>query len=186
VATASLDKITQNQEVNHLIQAIGCGTGKQCDSRKLRYHRIIIMTDADVDGAHIASLLLTFFFQEMRSILEDGHIFLAQPPLYRLSYKGKTVYARDDKEKDHLLKTTFARAQHIEISRFKGLGEMPVEQLRATTMAPDKRTLLRVILDKTPEAETSDEFVSRLMGKNPEARFRFIQENAQYSKDIDV
>ena len=143
------------------------------------------MTDADVDGAHIASLLLTLFFQEMRPLIEKGHIYLAQPPLYRLTYNQQTLYARDDAEKDKLMKTAFGKATKVDISRFKGLGEMPVEQLRNTTMDPTKRTLLRVALNLNQE-ENPAEFVNRLMGKNPEARFQFIQENAKFARDVDV
>ncbi len=185
VATASLDKMRGNQEVADLILALGCGSGRDCNPAKLRYSRIIIMTDADVDGAHIASLLLTLFFQEMRPLIENGHIYLAQPPLYRLSHSQQTLYARDDAEKDRLLKTAFGRATKVDISRFKGLGEMPVEQLRNTTMDPNKRILLRVSLDLERE-ETPAAFVNRLMGKNPEARFQFIQENAKFAHDVDI
>ncbi len=185
VATASLDKMRANQEVADLILALGCGSGRDCNPTKLRYSRIIIMTDADVDGAHIASLLLTLFFQEMRPLIEKGHIYLAQPPLYRLSHSQQTLYARDDAEKDKLLKTAFGKATKVDISRFKGLGEMPVEQLRNTTMDPIKRTLLKVALNLNLEESPAD-FVNRLMGKNPEARFQFIQENAKFAHDVDV
>ncbi len=185
VATASIDKMRGNQEVADLILALGCGSGRDCNPAKLRYSRVIIMTDADVDGAHIASLLLTLFFQEMRPLIEKGHIYLAQPPLYRLTYNQQTLYARDDAEKDKLMKTAFGKATKVDISRFKGLGEMPVEQLRNTTMDPTKRTLLRVALNLNQE-ENPAEFVNRLMGKNPEARFQFIQENAKFARDVDV
>ncbi len=186
VATASLEKMKNNQEIADLILALGCGAGKDCHPKNLRYHRIIIMTDADVDGAHIASLLLTFFFQEMRPLIEQGHIYLAQPPLYRLSHGQQVVYARDDHEKDHILKTIFSRFTKIDISRFKGLGEMPVEQLRNTTMDPNKRNLLQVSLGFADSAKNPAEFVNQLMGKHAESRFRFIQENAQFLKDVDV
>lgn len=185
VATASLDKLKSNQEVSDLTLALGCGTGKQCDVSKLRYHRIIIMTDADVDGAHIASLLLTFFHQEMRPIVDAGHIFLAQPPLYRLSNGSTVLYARNDAEKDQLIKTKFRANSKVDISRFKGLGEMAVTQLRETTMSPDTRTLLQVKLE--PNEDTSaDSFVGRLMGRNAEARFQFITQNAPFFKDVDI
>ena len=144
------------------------------------------MTDADVDGAHIASLLLTLFFQETRALIEGGHIYLAQPPLYRLSYNQKTVYARDDAEKEHFLKTIFSRATKVDISRFKGLGEMPVDQLRSTTMDPTKRTLLRVALNPEQDTKHHTDFVNRLMGKNPESRFLFIQENACFATNVDI
>lgn len=194
VASATSDKIRGNQEISDLIQALGCGTGKDCKVDKLRYERVIIMTDADVDGAHIASLLITLFYQEMRPLIISGSLYLALPPLYRLSAGGDTVYARDDKHKDELMKTTFKNRKKIDISRFKGLGEMPAAQLKETTMDMSKRTLLRVVL---PESENSiDAFkkaeggtaqlIERLMGKNPEARFDFIQENAKFVQDIDI
>lgn len=186
VATASIDKMRGNQEVADLILALGCGSGRDCDPKKLRYSRIIIMTDADVDGAHIASLLLTLFFQEARPLIENGHVYLAQPPLYRLSHNQQTVYARDDAEKERFLKTTFSRASKVDISRFKGLGEMPVDQLRSTTMDPTKRTLLRVALNPEHDSQHHADFVNRLMGKNPESRFLFIQENARFATDVDV
>jgi len=187
VATASLEKMKANQEVSDLILALGCGAGRDCNPKNLRYGKIVIMTDADVDGAHIASLLLTLFFQEMRQLITNGNVYLAQPPLYRLSHGAQVVYARDDAEKEKHLKTTFKRSTKVDISRFKGLGEMPVDQLRNTTMDPSKRTLLRVDLNiATDNNQTPEEFVTRLMGKNAETRFQFIQENAQFVKDVDV
>lgn len=183
VANATVDKLRANQEISDLILALGCGFGKQCDPQKLRYHKVVIMTDADVDGAHIASLLLTFFFKEMRAIMNAGHVYLAQPPLYRLTHNGKTLYARDDREKDTLLKTAFKNTSKVEIGRFKGLGEMLPAQLRDTTMAVDKRTLQQVNLSNEGELEG---FVERLMGKNPESRYQFIQENASLVKDVDI
>ncbi len=163
--------------------ALGCGMGKLCDPVKLRYSKVIIMTDADVDGAHIASLLLTFFFQEMRTLIDAGNIYLAQPPLYRLTQGAKSVYARDDAEKDQLLKVHFKGAKNVDIGRFKGLGEMLPAQLRDTTMHRDKRTLLRVFIK---DKEDIRHFVGRLMGKNPEARYTFIQENAPHIQEVDV
>ncbi len=187
VASASIEKLRANQEISDLILAMGCGSGKACDPSKLRYGKIIIMTDADVDGAHIASLLMTFFFQEMRPLMEAGHIYIAQPPLYRLSYGQQTLYARNDTERDQFLKTKFGKATKVDISRFKGLGEMPVDQLRQTTMDPLKRTLLRVsLLEGDANLEHHASFVQRLMGKNPEERFFFIQENAKFMTDLDV
>lgn len=183
VASASADKLRGNQEISDLTLALGCNLGKQCDANKLRYGKVIIMTDADVDGAHIASLLLTFFFREMRPIIDAGHVYLAQPPLYRLSHNGKTLYARNDAEKDHLVKTGFKGATKIEIGRFKGLGEMLPAQLRETTMALNKRTLQRVIVEP---GENLEGFVDRLMGKNPEARYTFIHENAELVDEVDV
>ena len=194
VASATADKIRQNQEISDLIQALGCGVGKSFDINKLRYERVIIMTDADVDGAHIAALLITLFYQEMRGLIEQGALYLALPPLYRLAAGGESVYARDDAHKEELMKTVFKAKKKVEISRFKGLGEMPAAQLKETTMDMKKRNLLRVVL---PEAEKSaDAFkkaeggtaqlIERLMGKNPEARFDFIQENARFVQDIDI
>lgn len=183
VANATIEKLHANQEIRDLGLALGCGMGKQCDPAKLRYAKVIIMTDADVDGAHIASLLMTFFFQEMRSIIDAGNVYLAQPPLYRLTQNAKSVYARDDQEKDHLLQTHFKGAKNVDIGRFKGLGEMLPAQLRDTTMHRDKRVLLRVFIQ---EGEGIAQFVDRLMGKNAESRYAFIQENAPHIQHVDV
>jgi len=183
VANATLEKLHANQEIRDLGLALGCGMGKLCDPTKLRYSKVVIMTDADVDGAHIASLLLTFFFQEMRAIIDAGNVYLAQPPLYRLTQGSKSVYARDDAEKDQLLKVHFKGAKNVDIGRFKGLGEMLPAQLRDTTMHRDKRTLLRVFIKN---GEDISQFVDRLMGKNPEARYHFIQENAPHIQDVDI
>lgn len=187
VASATGEKMRQNQEIQNLMLALGCGTGSQCDPSKLRYNKVIIMTDADVDGAHIASLIMTFFYQEMYPIVRDGHVYLARPPLYRLRYQNKIMYAQDDAHKDQLLKKLPAKAK-VEIARFKGLGEMPVDQLKSTTMDPTQRILLKVQIG-TPENRDKavyDDIVGRLMGKNPEARFHFIQENAPFMKELDV
>lgn len=183
VATATMDKMMANQEIQNLIQALGCGYGKNCDPKKLRYERVIIMTDADVDGAHIASLLMTFFFQQMRSIIADGRLYLAQPPLYRLSAGGTIAYAKDDRHKEELIKTMFKKFTNIDISRFKGLGEMNPPQLKETTMDSVKRSLIKVSIDGD---ETVDAFVERLMGKKPEERMLFIQENALSEVDLDI
>ncbi len=185
VASAGAGKLAQNQELTDLLQALGCGTGAKYDENALRYDRVIIMTDADVDGAHIASLLLTFFYREMPRLIADGHLFLAMPPLYRLSHGGTIVYARDDADRDRILKTQFKSNAKVEVSRFKGLGEMMPAQLKETTMRPGHRTLVRVeIADK--ERNKTESLVERLMGKKPELRFQFIQENAQFAKAIDV
>jgi topoisomerase-4 subunit B len=177
--------LEQNQELSDLAQALGSGTGSRYRDEDLRYDRVIIMTDADVDGAHIASLLLTFFYREMKSLIANGHLFLAMPPLYRLSQGGKIAYARNDEHKSELLKREFKNGK-VEVSRFKGLGEMMPAQLKETTMAPGKRSLLQVELADT-EAKRTDALVERLMGKKPELRFQFIQENAQFAaKDVDV
>ena len=144
-----------------------------------------MMTDADVDGAHIASLLMTFFWREMPDLIRRGHLFLAQPPLYRLTQGGTTVYARDDADRERMAKTAFKGKGRIEVSRFKGLGEMPPQQLRSTTMDPKSRTLWRVEVPADTEAATAD-LVERLMGRKPEPRFRFIQENARFVTDLDI
>jgi topoisomerase-4 subunit B len=176
VAAASADKLRANQELKDLVEALGCGVGEKLEPARLRYGRVVIMTDADVDGAHIASLLLTFFWKEMRPLMAEGRIFLAQPPLYRLSQGGKTVYAMDDAQKDRLIKGFKGNAK-VEVSRFKGLGEMPPSALKDTTMDPRRRTLLKVLLPAEDRARTA-ELVDSLMGRRPELRFRFIQERA--------
>jgi topoisomerase IV subunit B len=179
VASATADKIRANQEVADLIQAIGCGVRDRYDDDAVRYDRIVIMTDADVDGAHIATLLMTFFFQEMPGLVKAGRLYLAQPPLYRLAQGGKVAYARDDAHKDELLSTEFAGKAKVEVGRFKGLGEMSPQQLRETTMDPAKRTLIRVTLpDSYEDRAPVTDLVDRLMGKNPEHRFQFIQDRA--------
>ena len=189
VASANRDKIGANQEIADLIQALGCGTRDRFDPDALRYDRVVIMTDADVDGAHIATLLMTFFFQEMAGLVKNGHLYLAQPPLYRLAQGGKVAYARDDAHKDELLAGEFSGRGKVEIGRFKGLGEMSPMLLRETTMDPEKRTLIRVTLPDTYEERAPVvDLVDRLMGRNPEHRFNFIQERAAgVSEDaIDV
>ena len=185
VASATAGKLAQNQELSDLLLALGCGAGNKYREEDLRYERVIIMTDADVDGAHIASLLLTFFYREMPNLIEGGHLFLAMPPLYRLSHAGKTLYARDDAHREQLLKTEFKANAKVEISRFKGLGEMMPAQLKETTMRPGKRTLIQVIAPADARAST-DRMVDDLMGKRPELRFKFIQENAQFAVDVDL
>jgi topoisomerase-4 subunit B len=189
VASASADRLRDNKELADLTQALGCGSGDRFAEEKLRYERVIVMTDADVDGAHIASLLMTFFFREMPGLVANGRLFLAMPPLYRLVQGNATVYARDDAHKDELMKTTF-KAGKVEVSRFKGLGEMPSAQLRDTTMDPAKRVLLRVTLpdqvkDRGNYKKTLT-LVESLMGRKPELRFDFIQENAKFVRDLDV
>lgn len=187
VASANTAKITQNQEVQDLILALGCGTRDKYDPASLRYEKIIIMTDADVDGAHIATLLMTFFFQEMPGLVRDGRLFLAQPPLYRLAHGGTVRYARDDAHREELIRSVFQGKSKIEISRFKGLGEMPPAQLKETTMDPAQRTLLRVTLPEEYEERSEvRSLVDRLMGKKPEHRFAFIQAHAKFVEEIDV
>ncbi|WP_109808549.1 DNA topoisomerase IV subunit B [Sphingosinithalassobacter portus] len=178
VASATSAKILANQEIADLIQALGCGTRKDCEADNLRYERVIIMTDADVDGAHIATLLMTFFFQEMPDLVRRGHLYLAQPPLYRLTAGGKSLYARDDAHRAELEATAF-KGRKVEVSRFKGLGEMNPAQLKETTMDPATRSLLRVRLPEEYEQRAVvKDLVDRLMGNNPAHRFAFIQENA--------
>jgi len=186
VASAGAGKLAQNQELTDLVQALGCGTGTKYRDEDLRYERIIIMTDADVDGAHIASLLLTFFYREMPRLIAGGHLFLAMPPLYRLAQGGKTIYARDDAHREELMRTVFRSSSKVEVSRFKGLGEMLPAQLKETTMKPGSRTLIKVEIAEDAREETND-IVERLMGKKPELRFQFIQENAHFAAaDVDV
>ena len=192
VASATADKLKANQELNDLIEALGCGTGDRFIADDLRYEKIIIMTDADVDGAHIASLLMTFFYQEMPELIEQGYLYLAMPPLYRLSQGGKTMYARDDVHREKLMQTEFKGRGKVEVSRFKGLGEMPPAQLKETTMAPANRTLIRVTVpgqhtdDEKIEAKATARLVDQLMGKKPELRFNYIQEHARFVEDIDI
>jgi topoisomerase-4 subunit B len=187
VASAGKDKLAQNQQLADLIQALGSGSGAHYRDEDLRYGKIIIMTDADVDGAHIASLLITFFYREMRPLIDNGHLYLAVPPLYRLSHGGKIFYARNDKHRDEIMKKEFHANAKVEVSRFKGLGEMMAAQLKETTMDPKKRTLLRVVLLEDAKKDT-EKSVERLMGTKPEARFAFIQERAEFAdeKALDV
>jgi topoisomerase-4 subunit B len=185
VASAATGKLEQNQELANLVQALGCGTGARYRDADLRYERVIIMTDADVDGAHIASLLLTFFYREMPGLIDNGHLHLAMPPLYRLTQGSRTEYARDDAHREQLLKTVFKSSAKVETSRFKGLGEMMPNQLKETTMKPGMRTLERVDIAGEDATETSS-LVERLMGKKPELRFQFIQENARFVPEVDV
>jgi topoisomerase IV subunit B len=196
VASASADKMRGNQELSDIILALGAGAGAQYREEALRYERVIIMTDADVDGAHIASLLMTFFFREMPKLVENGHLFLALPPLYRLTQGEVTLYARDDPHREELLRSAFAGRGKIEVSRFKGLGEMPSRYLKATTMDPAQRTLLRVTLPQKPdpaaietpadELARTQALVETLMGRRPELRFEYIQKNARFARDLDV
>ncbi len=184
VASASRDKLGANQLLSDLTQALGCGLGNQYRHDDLRYEKVIIMTDADVDGAHIASLLITFFYRQMPKLIEGGHLYLAVPPLYRLTQGAKSAYARDDRHKEQLLKTTF-KSGKVEIGRFKGLGEMMPGQLKETTMDPKKRTLLRVEVVEEARDATGDT-VERLMGNKPEARFAFISERAVFADEIEL
>ena len=184
VLGAASAKMTANQELSDLCLAMGVQTGARFKVDDLRYDKIVIMTDADVDGAHIAALLMTFFFTQMRGLIEHGRLFLAAPPLFRLTQGAKSVYARDEAERDRwLARGLGGRGGKIDVSRFKGLGEMMPAQLKETTMNPATRTLIRVRIDEL--GETGD-LIERLMGKRPEMRFQYIQQNARFVEDLDV
>jgi topoisomerase-4 subunit B len=183
VASATKDKLLANQQLADLTQALGCGLGAHYREEEILYENVIVMTDADVDGAHIASLLITFFYRQMPRLIENGHLYLAQPPLYKLTQGAKTVYARDDAHRDELIRTVLTGKGKVETNRFKGLGEMSAAQLKETTMDPTKRTLLKVILVGEEREEVAD-CVERLMGNKPEARFAFIQEKAAFATEL--
>ena len=185
VASAGREKLGANQQIADLVQALGCGTRSKYREEDLRYERIIIMTDADVDGAHIASLLITFFYQEMPELIRQGHLYLAVPPLYKITQGAKSLYARDDEHRLELLETEFTGRGKVEINRFKGLGEMMASQLKETTMDPSKRTLLKVAVDVS-DPESTQETVDNLMGTKADARFRFIQEHAEFANNLDI
>jgi topoisomerase-4 subunit B len=185
VASATRDKLAANQQISDLVQALGCGTGTQYKDADLRYEKVIIMTDADVDGAHIASLLITFFYRQMPKLIEDGHLYLAVPPLYRLTQGANHAYARNDAHREEIVRTKLTGRGKIEVSRFKGLGEMLPAQLKETTMDARSRSLLRVTVTTDDKKETDDS-VERLMGNKPEPRFAFIQERAPFAGDLDV
>ena len=185
VASATRDKLAANQQLGDLILALGVGTGANYRAEDLRYDKVIIMTDADVDGAHIASLLITFFYRQMPKLIDQGHLYLAVPPLYKLSQGAKTAYARDEAHRDELIRTLFSTRGKVEISRFKGLGEMMPAQLKETTMQPGKRILLKVGIVDEDREETADS-VERLMGTKPEARFAFLQERAAFAAASDL
>ncbi|MBP1876174.1 DNA gyrase subunit B [Ensifer adhaerens] len=185
VASAGREKQGANQQIADLIQALGCGTRSKYREEDLRYERIVVMTDADVDGAHIASLLITFFYQEMPELIRGGHLYLAVPPLYRLSQGSKTLYARDDAHREELMRTEFNGRGKVEVGRFKGLGEMLPAQLKETTMDPKFRTLLKVQIDDV-DFEGTREAVDNLMGTKADARFRFIQERAVFADNLDI
>lgn len=184
VASASTEKLRQNQELKDLIEALGCGVGDRFDRTRLRYGRVIIMTDADVDGAHIASLLITFFYRELPQLIEHGHVYLAQPPLYRLTQGAKSVYAMNDEDREIRMKQ-FRGTQKVDVSRFKGLGEMPPAALKETTMDAKRRTLLKVVNADDDHREAAT-LVESLMGRKPELRFQFIQERAQTVEELDI
>ena len=189
VASASDDKLMKNAELGDLSLALGCALGRKFTPDDLRYEKVIIMTDADVDGAHIAALLITFFYKLTPGLIESGRLYLAMPPLYRLSHKGKTVYAMDDAQKAELMETEFKANQKVEIGRFKGLGEMNPGQLKETTMDPATRTLARVTLPDTMDElieERPADLIETLMGRKAELRYQFIQENARFAEDLDI
>ncbi len=185
VASASTEKLRQNQELKDLIEALGCGVGDRFDRSRLRYGRVIIMTDADVDGAHIAGLLMTFFYRELPELVRHGHVYLAQPPLYRLTQGAKSVYAMDDADRERKAKTFKAGAK-IEVSRFKGLGEMPPSQLKETTMDPARRTPAEGDDAAGGASRAPTTLVESLMGRRPELRFQFIQDHARDAAELDV
>ena len=185
VASATADKLAGNKELADLVTAMGCGSGRHWRPDDLRYDKVVIMTDADVDGAHIAALLMTFFFRELPKLVERGHLYLAQPPLYRLSHGGTIAYARDEADRERLLATTFKGKKNVEVGRFKGLGEMNPSQLKETTMDPARRQLLQVRSEDVDGKPTS-QLVEELMGRRPELRLAFIQENARLVTELDV
>ena len=185
VKNSNTAKILANNEINNLLQALGCGRGKNYNKKDLRYEKIIIMTDADVDGDHISTLLLTFFISEMPQLILDGHLFLAVPPLYKLNISNKTFYAIDENEKNKLLKEN--KKSKIEISRFKGLGEMMASQLKETTMDIQTRKLIKVTLpNQKPKLKKTNRLVNELMGKNADLRLKFITENASSNLNLDI
>jgi topoisomerase IV subunit B len=184
VANATAQKLAGNKELSDLTQALGVGIGVKYKDDDLRYERVIVMTDADIDGAHIASLLITFFYQEMPELIENGHLYLAVPPLYKLSGGGQTVYARDDAHRNELLETVF-KGKKPETTRFKGLGEMDYKDLKSTTMDPAKRRMLKVEVLDADKVAVADS-VNALMGSKPELRFRFIQDRAAFARDLDI
>jgi topoisomerase-4 subunit B len=185
VASATRDKLAANQQLSDLMLALGCGSGSHYKDGELRYDKVIIMTDADVDGAHIASLLITFFYRQTPKLIDGGHLYLAVPPLYKLTQGAKTAYARNDAHRDELMKSLFTGKGKVETSRFKGLGEMLPAQLKETTMDPRKRTLLKVVILAQDREETASS-VERLMGNKPEARFTFIQERAAFAAEQEL
>ena len=186
VYNVGLSKIADNNEIQNLIQSLGCGIGKNFDINKLRYEKIILMTDADVDGSHIATLLITFFYKYMKSLIDDKRLFLAMPPLFKIFNKNKSFYAFDEKEKDTIIKKEF-KSDNFSITRFKGLGEMPAEQLKETTMDQTKRNLILINSEKAKkDIKITEKLFETLMGKQADLRFKFIQNNANFIKNLDI
>ncbi len=186
VYNVGLSKIADNNEIQNLIQSLGCGIGKNFELKKLRYERIILMTDADVDGSHIATLLITFFYKYMKKLIEENKLFLAMPPLFKIYDKNKNFYAYDEKEKNDFIKKEF-KTGNYNITRFKGLGEMPAEQLKETTMDQNKRKLVLITAEKAKnDIKITEKLFETLMGKQAELRFKFIQKNANFIKTLDV
>ena len=177
--------MSANNEINDLCPALGDQTGAKFNIDDLRYEKIIIMTDADVDGAHIASLLMTFFFTQMRPLIDNGHLYMACPPLFRLTQGANRVYCMDDIEKNNMIEKGLGGRGRIDISRFKGLGDMDAKDLKETTMNKSTRQLIQINIDEDEPGQT-DDLVDRLMGKKPELRFQYIQENAKFVEDLDV
>ena len=186
VHNAGLSKIADNNEIQNLIQSLGCGIGKNFDAKKLRYDKIILMTDADVDGSHIATLLITFFYKYMRNLIDDNRLYLAMPPLFKIYDKSKNFYAFNEKEKNDIIKKEFKSNNH-NVTRFKGLGEMPADQLKETTMDQNKRNLISVGSEKAKKnIKNTEKLFETLMGKQADLRFKFIQENANFIKNLDI
>ena len=187
VFSVSLSKIADNNEIQNLIQSLGCGIGKNFELSKLRYEKIILMTDADVDGSHIATLLITFIYKYMRPIIDNNRLFLAMPPLFKIQHKDKIFYAYDENEKDKIIKKEFLNKVNPTLSRYKGLGEMPADQLKSTTMHPEKRKLLSININQgKKELRETENLFESLMGKKAEYRFKFIQENANFTDQIYI
>ena len=186
VYNVGLSKIADNNEIQNLIQSLGCGIGKNFEISKLRYEKIILMTDADVDGSHIATLLITFFYKYMKSLIDENKLYLAMPPLFKIYNKNKSFYAYDEKEKDKLIEKEF-NSDNYNITRFKGLGEMPADQLKETTMDQSKRNLILINSEKAKkDLKNTENLFETLMGKQAELRFKFIQNNANFIKNLDV
>ena len=186
VYNVGLSKIADNNEIQNLIQSLGCGIGKNFEISKLRYEKIILMTDADVDGSHIATLLITFFYKYMKSLIDENKLYLAMPPLFKIYNKNKSFYAYDEKEKDKLIEKEF-KSDNYNITRFKGLGEMPADQLKETTMDQNKRNLILINSEKAKkDIKNTESLFETLMGKQAELRFKFIQNNANFIKNLDV